>query len=504
MHFCARIRSDALIGDGVARAAFGCDTNGKPCQAIWATWRWDGQALVAEVDRYGMYPIFYATLSDGIAISDSIAELIQLGAPVEFDDDAMAAFLRLGFFLAEDTPFLAIRAMPPGGSLHWQAGHLQVNGRLIPRVADTGISREEAADGYVTLFRAAIGNNPPADSARCVLPLSGGRDSRHIALELHRRGIRPGLVLTQHHFPSRTDEDATVARAVCDALGWPHTAVAQTGDPVASELEKNRLFDCLTDEHTWFLPSVRVIRATDIDTVYDGLAGDALSQSIFCARGWGELVAREGLESLGEAIRHTFGADDAALQALLKPQWYARWDEARARARILKELRRHESDENVPDRFMFWNRTRREIAPFLIRYLPGVRVITPYLDEALFDFLWNLPGAITGTCDFHDAALHAGYPAFSHIPFERKTVAAPDPRAHHAALMRGMARRVAYWKDGNLLNRGWLRPRLLKAMISPGGARNSGWYVSWLSWLRSLEMLAATPVTASRRDTRAR
>jgi hypothetical protein len=28
-------------------------------------------------------------------------------------------FLRLGFFLSEDTPFAAIRALPPGGKLIW-------------------------------------------------------------------------------------------------------------------------------------------------------------------------------------------------------------------------------------------------------------------------------------------------------------------------------------------------------------------------------------------------
>jgi hypothetical protein len=444
-----------------------------------------------------MYPIFYATLPDGIAISDSIAELIQLGAPTSFDDDAMAAFLRLGFFLAEDTPFLAIRAMPPGGRLHWQDGRLQVDGALIPRVADTGTSHREAVDGYVTLFREAIGNNPPSDPARCVLPLSGGRDSRHIALELHRRGIRPALALTQRHFASRSDEDVRVAGILCQALGWPHTAVAQTSDPLASELEKNRLFDCLTDEHGWFLPSARVIRSAGMETVYDGLAGDALSQSIFCVRGWDALAASDGLEKLGEAIRHVFGAEPAALDVLLQPQWRLRWGEERARARILRELRRHESGDNVVDQFMFWNRARREIAPFLIRYLPGARVITPYLDEALFDFLWNLPGWIIHACDFHDAALHAGYPAFSHIPFERKNTVATDPRTHHAALMRGMARRTGFWKEAGLLDRRWLRPRLLKALIHPRAAGDSGWYVNWLPWLRSLEILAATPLAAT-------
>ena len=73
----------------------------------WAQWHWDGSRLLAEVDRYGFYPLFYAQLPDGLALSESIAELLSLGVSAEFDDAAMAAFLRVGFFLGEDTPFRA-------------------------------------------------------------------------------------------------------------------------------------------------------------------------------------------------------------------------------------------------------------------------------------------------------------------------------------------------------------------------------------------------------------
>jgi hypothetical protein len=419
MHFTVRRENGANLCDGHAQAQFGCLDTGQPSQDTWARWRWNGEVLRLEVDRYGMYPVFYALLKDGVAVSDSVAELLGLGASAEFDDDAMAAFLRLGFFLREDTPFRSIRAVPPAGILEWRAGELQVCGGKCRREVDTSIGHKEAVEGFVELFREAIGRSLPADHHRCALPLSGGRDSRHIALELHRRGITPRLVLTQHHFPTHRDDDAAVAGALCRHLGWPHTTVPQTSDPLASELEKNRLFDCLTDEHAWFLPSSYRILGAGIDTVFDGLAGDALSQSMFCLKGWPDLLRREGFEAMAETIVQAFGADDAVLRALLKPGWYARWSEERARAYVIEELRSYEGDDNPVDQFMFWNRTRREIAPFMTRYLPGVRVATPYLDHALFDFLWSLPASLTSAFKFHDAALEAGYPEFGHVPFGR-------------------------------------------------------------------------------------
>lgn len=48
-------------------------------------------------------------------ISTSLVQLLELGAPGEWNDAAMAVFLRLGFFLGEDTPVVHIRAMPPNG-----------------------------------------------------------------------------------------------------------------------------------------------------------------------------------------------------------------------------------------------------------------------------------------------------------------------------------------------------------------------------------------------------
>src|SRR5437764_1467547 len=71
---------------------------------IKASWFWDGARLVARNDRYGFSPLFYFEHEGEFCISPSLVKLVEQDAPLEFDDPGMAVFLRLGFFIGEDTP----------------------------------------------------------------------------------------------------------------------------------------------------------------------------------------------------------------------------------------------------------------------------------------------------------------------------------------------------------------------------------------------------------------
>lgn len=388
----------------------------------WGGWNWDGTTLDAKVDRYGMYPLFWARLPDGVALADSIGALLKLGVSRELDDRAIAAFLRFGFFLGEDTPFLNVRSFPPLGHIRWShEDGLSVEGGQWPRTPDNQSSRKEIVAGYVERFRTAMGNSLPEDQTRTVLPLSGGRDSRHIALELHRLGFSPGLVVSQRHFASRRDDDADIAAELCAALGWSIEIVSQSDDPVGGELRKNQIFDCLTDEHAWLMPSAARINSMQPMAVFDGLAGDVLSKSLFVRESWLEFGRTRNLKGwLQNETTRGYGASEVALAALLSGPCKKRWAWDVAFSRIEEEFNKHAEDENPINSFLFWNRTRREIAPFMVRFLlPGVEVITPYLDDDVFDYLWNLPIHHLLDHRLHDEAIALAAPEHSHIPFAR-------------------------------------------------------------------------------------
>lgn len=454
----------------------------------WAQWNWDGRQLTATVDYLGHYPLYYAETGGGVAISDSIAELLRLGVSREFDDGAIGAFLRLGFFLGEDTPFRAIRAFPPGGRLSWSPSDGLRMEHRTPGCEIRQIGRKEAVEGYIERFRAAIARNLPAVAERTCLPLSGGRDSRHIAFELHRQGFKPGLVLTQRHQANHPDDDFEVAQEVAQQLGWPIEVIAQTEEVFDAELEKNRLFECMTDEHTWFVPGAARIRAEGMEWMYDGIGGDVLSNGLFCREEWVNDLERGRVDAFCASLR-TSGAGEEALRVLLLEPYRRRWSWEAARERIVEDLSRYLGMENPAHRFFFWNRTRREIAPLMCRYLAGIEVITPYLDPEVFDWLWNLPYTVMADRRMHDEAIAVAFPQFAHLRYEAKP-APPWPGLHGRRLMGGMRRHTGFWWGGALLNRRWLAPRLAGSWVMPELAEKSLWYSTWAVWLHSLEELA--------------
>jgi asparagine synthase (glutamine-hydrolysing) len=93
---------------------------------IFAEWLWDGTELVVKNDRYGLYLLYYFVTNNGITISSSIPQLVNLVAPIDLDETALTVFLRLSFFLGEDTPFRAIRVVRPKASFNWSNGKWQL------------------------------------------------------------------------------------------------------------------------------------------------------------------------------------------------------------------------------------------------------------------------------------------------------------------------------------------------------------------------------------------
>jgi asparagine synthase (glutamine-hydrolysing) len=422
-------------------------------------------------------------------VGDSVMELIRAGAATKFDDAAIAVFLRLGYFIGDDTPFESVRAFPVGGVLRWSlAGGLNVTGAKPGPGLDSAIGKREALQGYVDRFRSAVSRSLPADQAATVLPLSGGRDSRHIAFEMHRCGFRPGLVISQRHFASRSNEDARVAALLTEALGWTLTTSDQASAPLQSEHEKNRIFESMTQEHAWFLPTARQIRAGNYSAVFDGIAGDVLSNGLFCRAAWQAKYDASQWPDLFRAMGVS-GAPDGAITAVLAPEFAKRWSFEAGLARWKAELDVHSHEDDPISRFKFWNRTRRCIAPFAQRYLQGLDIHMPYLDTDVADHLLSLPRRHFESRDFHDEAIALAAPQFAHIPYESKTIEG-DLMGHQASLLRSMAKSPRYWRSTSL-NQNWLRPRLVAALVSRAAARRVGWVASAAAAAHGIESLAA-------------
>jgi asparagine synthase (glutamine-hydrolysing) len=373
---------------------------------VFAGWNWDGRVLEVENDRYGVHPLFYYSRGDEFAVAPSVVTLLREGAPADLDLDALAVFMELGFFIDDETPFRHIRAVPPSLRFAWD-GNLDVREHR-DLGARQQVSRPEALQIYAELFREAIRRRSP--SGQVVLPLSGGRDSRHILLAIHEAGVRPAFCISATRY-GRGNNDVDVARMLATTLGLEHVAL-QPGPRLEAELKKNLATSFCADEHAWLIPLAERLNGRGL-TIYDGIGGDVLSASLFQKPAWLEHYRARRFAELARVLT---GKSSDRIMALEGAE--ARRLREEARDRIVVELERYADATNPSTMFFFWNRTRREIALAPFGLLSGVETCyCPYLDHDVFDFLASLPPEITIDRSFHTETIALAYPAAEAVPY---------------------------------------------------------------------------------------
>ncbi len=433
---------------------------------IFAEWHWNGAKLVLKNDRYGFYPIYYAENKSGFAVSSSIRKLLELGFSAELDDAAFAVFLRFSAYLAQDTPFKEIRAVPPDAVLTWEQGAVKIVAEEFSHPPPLRISRREAVATYAALFQKAVEKTLPADDF--VVPLSGGRDSRHIVLALDKIGRKPAACVTVRHPPPRSDEDARVAQEICRAAGIEHLTFEQTGTKFDSEVRKNVETSYCAFEHGWFVALAEQIRGR-WETVYDGIAGDVLSAGLFLDAAKLNLFERGKFAELAEHILFP----EAYLPVLLTKKSYRSFSRELAVTRFAEELSRHAAAPNPVGSFYFWNRTRRCIAlsPFGL-FGDSMRIITPYLDRETFDFLVSLPAEMFSDQQFHTETIAFAYPKYAAVGYEKKEAGGAAAHPDFQRYSREILKFGLTGRSKELTNRGFLISRCLRGMIDKSYSRN--------------------------------
>ena len=408
-HYVAEGESSCFLGHTIPSAG-----HRRP-DGIYAEWVWDGERLIVRNDRYGFYPLYYFVGKDEIAVSTSLTKLLMLGAPTQLDEAGLAVFLHVGFFIGEDSPFKAIKLVPPDCDFEWQNDHLNLSGHR-PVNKPQNLKRDDVIDAYIPLFSQAIRRRLPIGPS--AVPLSGGRDSRHILLELCAAGHQPDLCLSLRHLPPRGNGDSESAAQVAAALGMELTIIRQPQSRLQAELRKNVATGFSTIEHGWLVPMADYLRPR-VQSLYDGVAGDVLSAGHFLDEtvlGFYEAGDFTGL------ARSLCSSDNAetALKSLLTATQYPRFNYELAVNHLAKEIERHAGNPNPVAAFFFWNRTRRvaAISPYGLNSIPNI--YSPFVDHDLYDFLTSLPASMFLDHQLHTDAIARAYPKFAHIPYEKK------------------------------------------------------------------------------------
>ncbi len=472
------------------RAGGGFDVHGEPRAApghrvagpageegFFAEWSWDGAHCRVVNDRFGFQPLFYCTADGALRLSTSIVRLVEDGAPVDLDPEALAVFFRAGFFIGNATPFRHIRQLPAGAELRWD-GRLDLRAAppMPPKAAAR--SRAEVVDACIELFREAIRRRLP-EGRPVALTLSGGRDSRHILLELRRQGCPPAVAVTVEGFPPKADECPTAA-VFAAAAGVRHECLP-AGSRFEAELARNLLLHFCTDEHAWAVPMAW--RLPELGQVnYDGLAGGILTAGSQLKPRYVDAWLRGRPEEIaGHLLRH----QRAGIEEVLTTGWTSPEAAEGARAAMTGRLRDFTDWANPLSAFFFWNRTRREVALIPASLYVGLDACyCPYLDSALFDLFMSQPAEYILDHQLHNDVLRKAYPDLASVPFLPK--ARRPVFRHHLRLARQMA---GYAKRGDPA---WWRRH--------GGRILAGW-VPWFSaptrwrrqhsWLHPAQLLYA-------------
>lgn len=475
-----------LRGSAHARLA-GSPSVDAPHPGPYAEWRYAEGRLTAGGGPLGFYPLYYCANDTTIALSPSIPTLLAQGAPTALDDDALAAFLRLGFFVGEDTPFAAIRALPPGATLAWEPGRFRLATRL-PAPAARPQSRAHAVAGFQERFREAIRRRLPG-TGTVGLPLSGGRDSRHILFELVAQGRRPDLCVTATYHPPRANNDLPVARELAAALRLPHATVEQPRS--AFEVQRRHALATnlctLTPSH--FAHAVGDYLAPRVDVVFDGIGGDVLAAGQYLRAELIDLVRRGRLTDAADRLLDAFqGCSEDLLRLTLAPSVVARFSRERARERVARELRRHAEGDNPVRSFLFFNRTRRDIALMPFRCYAGVgRVECPYLDVDVVTFLLSLPDESVVDHTLHDEAIATAYPQWRHLRYVSRRPDRHDP-AHYRRLALALLAHGTAVRPG--IARAAVLPRLARCLVDSAYSRTAAWLAPLLVYWSQVRLLA--------------
>ena len=431
-----------------------------PTRGVFAFWSWSENRLTIRNDRYGFYPLFYFVRQNEIAVSTSILKLLALGASSELDSSGLAVFLRTGSFIGASTPFKEIHAFPPNAIAEWNDGVWSLSGGPgFPQLQK--LNFDQAIDGYISLFQAAI-RMRVSSGERTAVPLSGGRDSRHILLELCRSGHRPNFCITVEQYPPKSNADVAVAKILAEAVNIKHFVVRQPGSQLKQELQKNTTTEFLAEHPVWALAIGAFLR-DKADVSYDGIAGDVLSGGNFMTP---ELLKYYEMGMTDECVRYylDFFNNEGILESCLTSNAYQSFNRQLAFGSIYEHVKLTEKTPSPSSMHYFWSRTRRNISLMPFRILNrSIENRAPFLDYNLYDFLASLPAAFQLGNRFHTQVIQRAFPSYKHIAYASES---PSPltfgyRSYILSILKYLT-----LHRSKLVNRSWLFVVLMNAVVS--------------------------------------
>lgn len=182
------------------------------------------QRTFAAVDHVRSWPLYYA-VTDDLYVSDSAEWVHDAGATRGYDPVAATEYLFCCFVPGNDTLSRDVKQVRPGEVVQFDDADRSARGERYFTHAPSESAAPVDMDQLDDTIEDAVGRLiDHADGRTILLGLSGGYDSRIIALMLHRLGYEDTVAYTTQAAAAASAEVET-ARSLADDLDFEHITV---------------------------------------------------------------------------------------------------------------------------------------------------------------------------------------------------------------------------------------------------------------------------------------
>lgn len=186
------------------------------------------------VDRIMSYPLFYSYCDGKTIIADDINAILHITGNKDINKESMMEFMAAGFVLGDHTVFDGIDFIYPGCYMMISESQHEMY-RYFDHIHDNNEKETLSDEGVQTLlsqlekveknvFERLIND---LQGKQIVLFLSGGYDSRHIAVMLQKNGYQNVICVT---FATRDKREEKAAREVAEKLGYKWIYINQVDE----------------------------------------------------------------------------------------------------------------------------------------------------------------------------------------------------------------------------------------------------------------------------------
>ncbi len=433
---------------------------------VFSQWKFENDTLTFINDQFGFFPTYYYQDEDTFAISNAPLALLKIAKIKELDEAALAVFFRMEMFIGDMSPFKGIKALPPGVTLTYDSNGLSMVQDHVAKegILRTDISLEDSITKFAELFQKAIEKYRDAGFKKIGVPLSGGRDSRHILLALDRAGIPVHSALTTKSQAPKPEEDSIIAAKVTEAMGVNHVIFDQPAVSLEQELEKNEVGNFICLHHSWILPLAHHLEENEFDVIFDGICGGTLSAGEFLEKKWHELYKQGKYEEIADDVLD----DEGSLGKMIGVENQQKYSRELAVKTFAAELEKHKDANNPLAQFSLWNLSRRSggASSWMLLHR-NCNVIAPFLDPEVYEFLTSLPVEYFYDHTFHTKAISQFYPEYAHVPYENKN--APGRQVTKLEAVVQSTKMLFYYLknlgNGSMIRDGFIIPRTIKSIL---------------------------------------